>query len=53
MAIWNSMIWIALMNHNENENFEYILNVYFHRFVNVVHENLWYVIDEYVIFQLD
>ena len=41
------------MNHNENDNYELILNVYFHRFVNVVHENLWYEIDEYEIVQLN
>jgi hypothetical protein len=41
------------MNHNENENYELILNVYFYRFVNVEHENLLYEIDEYVIVQLN
>ena len=41
------------MNHNENENYGSVQNVYFHRFVNVEHENLLYVIDEYEIVQLD
>ncbi len=41
------------MNHNENENDELIPNVYFDQFVNVVHENLWYVIDEYEIVRLN
>jgi len=41
------------MNHNENENYELIPNVYFYRFVNVEHENLLYVIDESVIVQLN
>jgi hypothetical protein len=41
------------MNHNENDNYELIQNVYFYQFVNVEHENLLYVIDEYSIFQLN
>jgi hypothetical protein len=36
------------MNHNENDIFVKVLNVYFDQFVNVVHENLLYVIDEFV-----
>jgi hypothetical protein len=40
------------MNHNENEIVGDILNVYFVRFVNVEHENLWYVIDEFEHFRL-
>ena len=41
------------MNHNENEIVVNIHNVYFDRFVNVVHENLWYVIDEFEYVQQD
>ena len=40
------------MNHNENDIYELIRNVYFHRFVNVEHENLLDVIDEFVLVQL-
>jgi hypothetical protein len=36
------------MNHNENEIDVNIQDVYFDQFVNVVHENLLYVIDEFV-----
>ena len=41
------------MNHNENDIDVNILNVYFDRFVNVVHENLLYVIDEFEHIQQD
>lgn len=40
------------MNHNENDNYVLIPNVYFHQFLNVEHENLLYVIDELMIVQL-
>lgn len=41
------------MNHNENDSYESIANVYFHRFANVEHENLWDANNEHGIVRWD